>query len=281
MSVRALTLVALTLAYTARAASPEPVSLTSGWLVVLDVEDASSVFADNEAIAFPIIIDDKQVLLVGGLPGTTQVHVSGGNDVERLFFVMVGRAQTLVNAEFALTVQAQKPQLVPVRNLRQVVVGNSDVCDAAVSADGRLELNPLNPGMTTLVAWAGGSKKQHRFQMIVIVESNRVKRSVEDFDAVLTDPLEGNRVSMIAGERYLVPRGATKRFGVKDDAVVVASGEGTMVVLTAQRAGATRLVTWDAKGKVSSRFVVVHERSAPPPPVQDDASLRSGGGTSR
>jgi hypothetical protein len=123
--------------------------------------------------------------------------------------------------------------------------------------------------MTTIVGWAGGTTAQHRFHLIVIVESNGQVRSGEELDAVLTEPLENRRVALIAGERYLIPRGSTQRFAVKDERVVVASGQGSMVVLSARAAGATRFVTWDANGKETSRFVVVHERSAPPPPVQD------------
>jgi hypothetical protein len=264
------------------ALAPEPVALTSGWLAVLDVEDAAAVVSDDEAIAFPVVVDRAQVLLVGGLPGTTTVHVTGADDRERVFLVMVGRAQTIVEFEISVRVEAEKVNVLPVRGLRRVVVGNPELCDAVVREDGQLELHPLNAGMTTVVGWAGGTSAAHRFHLIVIVEPRGRVRSSEELDALLTEPLEGNRVALIAGERYLLPRGTTQRFAVKDERVVLASGEGNMVVLSARAAGATRFVTWDAGGRETSRFVVVHERSAPPRPVQDGApTVRTTGASER
>ncbi|MFT3710847.1 MAG: pilus assembly protein N-terminal domain-containing protein [Archangium sp.] len=254
-------------------------AVTSGWLAVLDVEDAAAVLSDDEAIAFPITVDRSQVLIVGGLPGTTTVRVLDGADHEREFLVMVGRAQTIVEFEISVRLEAEKVQVLPVRALRRAIVGNPEICDAVVRDDGQLELHPLNAGMTTIVGWAGGTTARHRFHLIVIVESNGVVRSGEDLDAILTEPLENRRVALIAGERYLVPRGTTQRFAVKDERVITASGQGNMVVLSARSAGATRFVTWDANGHETSRFVVVHERSAPPKPVLDAPPLLPGQGT--
>lgn len=263
------------------ALAPEPVALTTGWLGVLDVRDAASVVSDDEAIAFPISVDREQVLLVGGIPGTTTVHVTDAQNHERIFLVMVGRAQTLVEFEISVRAEAESVQVLPVRNLRRVVVGNPEICDAVVREDGQLELHPLNAGMTTLVGWAGGTDAKHRFHLIVVVEPRGRLRSAEELDAILTEPLENRRVALIAGERYLMPRANTQRFAVKDERVVVANGQGGMVVLTARAAGATRFVSWDANGRETSRFVVVHERSSPPTPVQEDPVLRSGGGPGR
>lgn len=256
--------------------APEPMALTTGWLSVLDVQDAASVVSDDEAIAFPISVDREQVVVMGGIPGTTTVHVVDGQNNERVFLVMVGRAQTLVEFEISVRAESESVQVLPVRGLRRVVVGNPEISDAVVREDGQLELHPLNPGMTTVVGWAGGTSAQHRFHLIVVVEPRGRLRSAEETDSILTEPLENRRVALIAGERYLMPRANTQRFAVKDEGVVVANGQGGLVVLTARAAGATRFVSWDANGRETSRFVVVHERSAPPKPVQEAPTLAGG-----
>lgn len=263
MTTRVLSIVAFFWAVAAFGA-PEPVALTSGWLSVLDVDDASGVVSDDPAIAFPIIVDARQVLLVGGLPGTTTVRVG-----ERDFLVMVGRAQTFLDTALAVRLRAETRHVLPLTGVRRVAVGTPDICDAVVSGEGQLELRPLNPGLTLVIGWSGGMEAKHRFQLLVMVESNGVTRSAEEFDAALTEPLEGGRVALIAGERYLLQRGAVERFAVKDESVAVASAEGELVVLTARARGATRFVTWDSRGRETSRFVVVHERSRPPKPEWD------------
>jgi Flp pilus assembly secretin CpaC len=203
------------------------------------------------------------VLLLGLLPGATTVSVwsaSGRTD----YPVTVTRFPTLQTWDDMVQLDADHPRTFRVPSLTRVAVGDASMCEAIVTGDGGLELRPRRAGRTAVLVWTGG----HRRQVLVTVVSGGVVRSTDDFDAVLTEPLDG-RVVLIAGEQWSLAAPALTQFAVIDPTVarvrVRPGGRGELVI-EGQRAGATRVLVWNGKSKPETHFVVVHARSPFDPP---------------
>ncbi|MFO0599786.1 MAG: pilus assembly protein N-terminal domain-containing protein [Myxococcaceae bacterium] len=254
------------------AAAPEPLALTSGWLEVIDVADATEVASADPSVALPMVVDHTQVMIIGGAPGSTLVEARSPDRPPRVFFVMVGRAATLQDGALAMNLVAGETKRVRLPEVRRLAVGAPEICEAQVTEDGDIELRPLRAGTTLVVAWSGGEAAKHRVRLLVTVQSVDAKgralvRSVEENDAVLTEPLDG-RLALIAGEQMLVETSAW-RFAIADEQVATVRAVGRTLLVEGRAPGATRLVVWNAQGRPLSKFVVVHGRSPPPPPVWD------------
>jgi hypothetical protein len=249
----------------------EQVSLTTGWLTVLDLKDVQSVTSTDETVAVASRVGRGEVLLLGLVPGVATVSVwtsSGRTD----YPVKVTRFPTLQTWDAMLQLDADHPRSFRVPSLTRVAVGDASMCEALVTGDGELELRPRRAGRTAVLVWTGG----HRRQVLVTVVSGGVVRSSDDSDAVLTEPLDG-RLVLIAGEQWSLAAPGLTQFAVLDPEVaqVRAGGRGDLVI-EGKRAGATRLLVWNGKSRPETHFVVVHTRTPFDPPEDFDESPRPG-----
>jgi Flp pilus assembly secretin CpaC len=253
------------------------VSLTSGWLSALDLKEVHAVTSTDETIVIGSTVDPGQVLLLGLQPGVATVSVWTGTGQARRrtdFEVTVSRFATLQPWNGMLQVDADQPRTLEVPSLTRVAVGDASTCEAIASGPDELELIPRRAGTTSVLVWTGGPGGAHRRQLLVTVVSGGVVRSVDDSDAVLTEPLDG-RLVLISGERQAIDIPSLTHFAVLDATVaqVHLGGRGELIV-EGKAAGATRVLAWmTGKSRPESHFVVVHARTrcdpeeAPEPPL--------------
>lgn len=244
------------------ASGGEAVSLTSGWLSALDLKEVQAVTSADETIVIGSTVDPGQVLLLGLQPGVTTVSVWTGPARRRTDFeVTVSRFATLQPWNGMLQVNAEQPRTLSVPSLVRVAVGDASTCEAIASGPDELELIPRRAGTTSVLVWTGGPGGRHRRQLLVTVVSGGVVRSVDDADAVLTEPLDG-RLVLITGERQAIDVPALTHFAVLDATVaqVHLGGRGELIV-EGKAAGATRVLAWTGKSRPESHFVVVHPRT--------------------
>jgi Flp pilus assembly secretin CpaC len=259
----------------ARAVEGLPWVLTSGWPAVLDVEGLRSVTVEDPTRASAVLLDDDQLLLVGGVPGQTSItvvsEIEGRLDTVHRGLTVV-RGQTFFEQTDLLRAKVAEPRRVRVPGLARVVSGDATLCEVGQVAPDELELLPRRPGVALVLLWAGGSTHTHRRRLLVDITSG-VSRSVDDDDAVATEPVDG-RLSLIAGESALLAVPQLTRVGVADPSVlrVRVAADGALLV-EGLAGGATHLLLWMADARPQRRFVVVLPHTAAPPPVDEEAPL--------
>ena len=145
--------------------------------------------------------------------------------------------------------------------IARVVVGDASICEANLSGRDALELVPRQPGMISMLVWINGLDAAHRRQLLIIVESGGVARTVDEFDSVLTEPIDG-RLVLITGEHAIIPAAGVTQCAMKDSAVAQPRG-GHLgeLIIEARAEGATWLLLWNGTRRAKKHFVVVHSRS--------------------
>lgn len=269
-TTKAVTLMVVLTASTAWAVEGLPWVLTSGWPTVVDVRALRSVKVDDPTHATAVLLDAEQLLLVGGAPGQTRITVvsDDGETVERGLTVV--RGQTFFASTGLLAARVGAPRRVRVPGLTRVIAGDASLCDAVPVSDDELELRPRRPGVALVLVWAGGLTRAHRRELLVDITSGDVRHSVDDDDALVTEPLDG-RLVLVAGESALLPAPQVTRVAVGDPSVVrVHAAAGGELVVEALARGATRLYVWTTGPRPQARFVVVHAHVPGEPPVEDD-----------
>jgi hypothetical protein len=251
----------LTLGLVLAAASPPSLKLGSGWPTVLDLTQVEGVTVGDPRVLQAARLDERQVLLVGNAPGTTQlvVELTGARRVA--YEVKVSRWLGIAEREQrVVAVDVDHEQVLSLPGLRRVISGDPSLCEAVIEPDDTVRLVVRKPGMTGLLLWVGGTDAAHR--RTVIVDANAgVQRTADDRDDDLSEPLDG-RLALVAGEHARVPVPGTRRFESRDPTVVVASlhASGELVV-EARGVGATWVQTWADDGTPGRFFVVVNHHT--------------------
>ncbi len=253
-------------------------TLTSGWPSVLDLEAVQSVTSDDVAVVTVAALDQRQVVLLGAVPGVATITVStgapgAGHRTE--YRVTVVREATLLHWDGLVKAHVGRRSRLRIPSVTRVVVGDASMCEAVLEGSDALVLVPRRPGMTSMLVWTGGTSSAHRRRLLVVVESGGVVHVVDDFDAVLIEPFDG-RLVLVTGEHAILDVPGATRFAVTDEAVAqVRINLGGALVVEGRSAGATRVLVWTTKAVPEVRFVVVLQR-ARWEPLPDDPPAGDG-----